>query len=276
MIEHCQLDHVAVAAEEKEVLWRRYAGDLSGRWAQGGIDPGFFWSQFEYANGMRVEILEPHDVADNDFLRRFLDRNGPGAHHLTFKVPDIEDAIDAATAAGYPPVGVNLAHEGWKEAFLHPKNVPGIVVQLAYSPERDDEWSVPTPADLPPPRAQEPARLVRVVHAVADLDDGVRLWVDLLGGNQIGAGGGAGVTWIDLAWAGAGRLRLLAPASPGGPLAKWLGDRRGRLHHLAFVVADPGAIDGARAWQGGVVEVPAVENSGVRLVLSDDEAQLLA
>ena len=284
MITGAKLDHVALAAERKETLWERYAGDLGGEWAQGGIDPGFFWSQFSYANGMRVEVLEPHNVSVNDFLRRFLDRNGPGAHHLTYKVGDIDAAIDAATAAGYPPVGVNLAHEWWKEAFLHPKNVPGIVVQLAYSPEGvddgdsedDEEWSAPRPADLPPVRVPEPASLVRVVHAVADLDEGIRLWVDLLGGEHTGEGGDTDATWVDLSWPGPGRLRLMTPRSRDTVLAAWLGDKSGRLHHLAFTVEEPGSIKGARprSDRDGVVELAADDNSGVKLVISEDAAAL--
>lgn len=285
MIEESKLDHIAVAGEAKEALWQRYAADLGGRWAQGGIDPGFHWSQFEYANGMRVEVLEPHNVEIYDFLRRFLDHNGPGAHHLTYKVPDITAAIEAADAAGYPPVGVNLSHEWWKEAFLHPKNAPGIVVQLAFSPERPDgdvddgddaDWESATPPSLPAPRTRAPAALVRVVHAVADLDEGIRLWIDLLGGVQAGEGDAGDCRWIDIAWPGPGRLRLVAPASPDSHLAGWLGDRRGRLHHLAFTVDEPTSVTGARPLGGDLTEVAASENFGVRLVLAVEEDALLS
>ena len=82
------LDHVAVAAERQRELWPRYAGDLAGKWVAGDdaadYEIGFLAAQVAFANGMKVEMLEPFAVEVNDFLRRFLDRSGPGPHHLTF------------------------------------------------------------------------------------------------------------------------------------------------------------------------------------------------
>ena len=93
MIPEIDLDHVAVAAERQSDAWPRYAGDLAGEWMAGGFTIGFASAQLRFANGMRIEVLRPHEVERNDFLRRFLDRNGPGPHHLTFKVTDIVSAL---------------------------------------------------------------------------------------------------------------------------------------------------------------------------------------
>ena len=38
-----------------------------------------------------------------------------GLHHITFKVPDIDLALREVRAAGYHPVGTNLAHAAWRE-----------------------------------------------------------------------------------------------------------------------------------------------------------------
>src|SRR3982074_315909 len=51
MIERIDLDHVAVAAERLDDLWPRYAGDLAGAWAGGGVTPGFASAQVAFANG---------------------------------------------------------------------------------------------------------------------------------------------------------------------------------------------------------------------------------
>src|SRR6266498_780258 len=99
-------DHVAIATERWSDAWPRLAGDLGGRWASGGYALGYAPMQLRYANGMKIELLEPHDVERNDFLRRFLDRHGPGPHHFTFKVPDISVMLDTLDANGFPPVNV--------------------------------------------------------------------------------------------------------------------------------------------------------------------------
>ena len=100
------LDHVAVAVERWPDAWPTYAVELGGRWSSGGLNVGFGPAQLRYANGGRVEILQPWKAEDNPFLRRFLDRHGPGPHHLTFKVPDLVGALDLARDAGFAPVAV--------------------------------------------------------------------------------------------------------------------------------------------------------------------------
>lgn len=268
------LDHVAVAVEDQHDAWPRYAGDLAGRWVGGGGTAGFWSAQVAYANGMKVEVLQPHRVDLNDFLRRFLDRSGPGPHHLTFKVDDIGAALTAVEGAGYAPVGVNLASPWWKEAFLHPKDAPGIVVQLAQSSAGGDWEDDPPPTSLPAPRTPTPATLVHITHAVADLAEGTRLFRDLLGGSVVADEATAGLRWTELAWPGAGRLRLISAAGeaePAAALRSFLGDRPGRLHHLAFVTEGPEDVPGSTITEEGIVVVDAPANHGVRLHLAADD-----
>lgn len=261
MIAGIRLDHVAVAAERWEDAWPRYVAELGGRWVGGGESVGFAAHQVEYANGMRLELIRPHAVEDNDFMRRFLDRNGPGPHHLTFKVDDIEAALGAAESAGFRPVGVDLTWPEWKEAFLHPKDAPGVVVQLA---ESHGSWAS-EPAPGFPASQHGVASLDRVVHAVASLDEGLALFAGLLAGAEVGRGssadgGGEDGSWVELAWPGPGRVRLVE-GRPGSAVAAWVGDRAGRVHHLAFTC--PWLPAGAAP-----VVVEPSENLGTRLVLS--------
>jgi catechol 2,3-dioxygenase-like lactoylglutathione lyase family enzyme len=268
VIADIDLDHVAVAAERQADAWARYAGELAGEWLGGGGTPGFWSAQVRYANGMKVEVLEPYLAEQNDFLRRFLDRSGPGPHHLTFKVKDIRTALGQAEEAGYRPVGVDLSNEMWMEAFLHPKDAPGVVVQLAQSGfDGEGDWGSDRPDDLPAPLADRPAQLDRVVHAVRQLDEGLRLFADLLAGQEQGRGDDEGGRWVDLAWPGPGRVRLLEPSDVSSPVAEWIGDRAGRVHHLEFTADDPAALTGGRPLGDGSVEVPPEANLGVRLIV---------
>jgi hypothetical protein len=260
------LDHVAIALERRSQAWARYARDLGGGWAGGGPGGGFVFSQLQFANEMKVELLEPHDVSENDFLRRFLDRSGPGIHHLTFKVADFEAAVDASSAAGFEPVGVTRDDPNWREAFLHPKSACGIVVQLAYAGQ-DDDWDdeEPEPADLPP-AARRPASLDRVVHYVADLGAARSLFEGLLGGRPVGEGSDVTGSHVELAWSGPGRIRLLQP-SRGTADSQWLGTRIGRAHHLAFTATDPASIPDTVARRDGHYEIDPDANFGVRLIV---------
>jgi methylmalonyl-CoA/ethylmalonyl-CoA epimerase len=264
VISSIDLDHVAVALERRTDAWPRYVGDLCGRWLASGDSIGFAAAQLRFANGMKLEALEPASVDRNDFLRRFLDANGPGTHHLTFKVGDIRAALADAEDAGIHPVGVDLGDPEWQEAFLHPKAALGVVVQLAQS---SGSWSSPPPEDLPSPVVDEPAVLDHVGHAVRSVDEGVTLFAGLLGGTAVREGDDVDGRWVELAWPGPGRVRLVEPVAPTSGLHEWLDGRPGRIHHLAFTLDDPEAVPGARHAGAGLWEVGPEANHGVRLRL---------
>jgi methylmalonyl-CoA/ethylmalonyl-CoA epimerase len=253
-----ELDHLAVAMEDHADGMPRYAGQLGGTFAGHGAGIGFSPLQVEYANGMRVEMLRPNMTEHNDFLRRFLDRSGPGPHHLTFKVPSLDDAIDASEAAGYPVINIDRSYPEWLEGFVHPKMAHGIVVQMAQTSADGDEWRR-RPSWFPEPAAS-PASLDHVEHWVASLDGALELFESVLAGERVDEGDG----WVELGW-GAGHIRLVKPSGAGDEA--WLAGGPGRVHHAAFSVDDPRAIPGANALADGRYEVAPEDNLGLRLIL---------
>ena len=274
--EDIALDHVAVAVEAWGEAWPRYVVELGGEWASGGLNVGFGPAQLRFANGARLEILQPWQTEANPFLRRFLDRDGRGPHHLTFKVPDIRRALADAEAAGFTPVSVDLSDPGWKEAFLHPRQAGGIVVQLA---QAAGSWEAPPPEGFPIERPPEPAALLRATHAVADLDAALALYAGLLGGRVEHHHSSGPSSWraATVRWTGPLALRLVAPTSGDMELLAWLGGRPGRLHHL--VVAQPGVatrtpsapnhVPGVLAGEQVRTVIEPDANLGTRLVVVD-------
>jgi catechol 2,3-dioxygenase-like lactoylglutathione lyase family enzyme len=267
------LDHLALAAEDAWDNFDRYAGDLGGQFVSGAVDPGFYWGQVRFANGMRVELLEPDHPEQFDFLRRFLDRNGPGPHHITVKVPDLDATVATATGLGYTIASRNEG-DTWREAFLHPKSSHGIVVQLTEVPgtelgvdddgSEDPDLRAPL-AGMVPGRRKEPATLERLVHLVADLDRATELFDQVLGASTVGEGEFALGTARDMTWPGPGRITLLQPSADAA--LAWMGDRPGRLHHVEFRLADPGGVRGAHRIAANRWEVRPEHNLGTRLHL---------
>jgi len=254
-----KLDHIAVAVEQWSDAWPRYVHQLGGTWHSGGVNSGFSPAQLSYANGARVEVLQPWEPEENPFLRRFLDHSGPGPHHLTFKVPDIEDMLERVRKAGFEPVGVRLSDPHWREAFLHPRQATGVVVQVA---QAEFEWSSPAPEGFPTVAEAPAASLLYVTHVVRHLDAGLALFHVLLGGDITARAVSPGGAWefVDLAWPGPLAIRLVAPTSEADSTSSvltWLGGRQGRVHHLAFEVPAPGP-----AWDGVAVD-PATESAPV-------------
>ena len=126
------LDHLAIGTPALTDGWDLFGGVLGGtlglRRRLAGVLVGPAQSS---PRGPKIELLTPAGGPDAAFLERFLAAHGPGAHHLTFVVPDIEQMLARMRAFGIEPVGVNLANPSWKEAFLHPRSAHGIVVQVA-------------------------------------------------------------------------------------------------------------------------------------------------
>lgn len=77
-----------------------------------------------------VELLEPLEPGSP--IARFLARRGPGIHHVCYRVPDLDRALDRARAAGYRLVDETPRRgaAGRRIAFLHPATTAGILLEL--------------------------------------------------------------------------------------------------------------------------------------------------
>ena len=78
----------------------------------------------------KIELLEP--TSDDSPVAKFIEKNGPGIHHLAYEVEDLEAAIARLMAEGarmideQPRTG---AH-GSRIAFIHPKSSNGVLTEL--------------------------------------------------------------------------------------------------------------------------------------------------
>lgn len=217
MADAVRLDHVAIGLPRIVDAMPFVVGALGATPTIGGPNAGFRGGQWRFANGALLELIEPAGPPGG-FLHRFLAARGPGVHHLTFKVPVFADAIAHARTCGYEVVGIFDAHPAWKEAFLHPKQAQGIVVQIVEAhPELipPGEWHEgwrPPPA---PPPAARPASLVALRLVAASREAALHQWRDTLGGSPIEHDGALAFAWPD------SPLRLavvIDPAAEPGPL----------------------------------------------------------
>lgn len=121
------LHHVAIAHGDDAVCTDALTS-LIGPADHTEEGPGFIERMYEL-DASYVQTLQ----ADGDgVVQRFLDKRGPGLHHMAFEV----DAIDAALA-DLRERGVRLIDEearaggmGTRIAFLHPSTFGGVLVEL--------------------------------------------------------------------------------------------------------------------------------------------------
>lgn len=98
---------------------------------------GFRTAVVEASTGqLRVEVIAPS--APESFVARFLDRRGASVHHVTFEVEDWDRAIAACGHHGVEIFGERDGETrgvGWREAFIHPRDTGGMLVQIFWQAE---------------------------------------------------------------------------------------------------------------------------------------------
>jgi len=136
MIKVKHIDHVAIAVSDAG----ESARDLGGlfelpatpleRVADQKTDVIFLQPEGDTA----IELICP---SGNQSLARFLEKRGPGLHHICFEVDDLPASLSALKAAG-----VSLIDEvprrgarGHWVAFLHPQATGGVLYELCQKGE---------------------------------------------------------------------------------------------------------------------------------------------
>jgi methylmalonyl-CoA/ethylmalonyl-CoA epimerase len=125
-----EFDHAGVATDDCDALVDLY-GDL--------FDAPLVHE--EVFDGLRVaflgvgtsyfELLEPLPGAGGA-IATYLERDGPGIHHVALRTDDAAAALETARAAGAVPIDDDPRPGAWGHdvAFLHPDSTGGVLVEF--------------------------------------------------------------------------------------------------------------------------------------------------
>ena len=82
----------------------------------------------------RIELLEP--TTPESPIARFLERRGPGLHHVCVAVDDLDATLEHLAGSDVTPIspGLRTGAGGHRVAFLHPRDTGGVLLELS---ERD-------------------------------------------------------------------------------------------------------------------------------------------
>ncbi len=126
-----KISHIAVAAsnpEQAKVLYQDILGlNFTGSEPvqQEGVTTHFY-----EAGESSVEILEPFST--DTPVGKFIDKRGPGLHHIALEVEGLDDYVTRLKQAGI----VLLSDKPQKGAhdmriiFIHPKSAGGVLIEL--------------------------------------------------------------------------------------------------------------------------------------------------
>lgn len=129
------IDHVGIAVNSLREAAARWSAILGEPPAGEETVPseGIRAAFFGEGSG-RIELIEP--LSPESPIARFLERRGPGIHHLCVRVPDLAAAVARAEAAGAEaiPPRLRTGAGGARIAFLHPRTLGGVLLELREDP----------------------------------------------------------------------------------------------------------------------------------------------
>ncbi|CAN5798459.1 methylmalonyl-CoA epimerase [soil metagenome] len=126
-----RIDHVGVAVEDLDralELYRDRYG-LAEQHRETVEQFGVEAALLGVGDG-HVELLEP--TSADSAVGRFLEKNGPGMHHVAYQTTDIDATLERVREVGIrlidsePRIGIR----GSRVAFLHPHDTGGVLTEL--------------------------------------------------------------------------------------------------------------------------------------------------
>lgn len=126
-----KISHIAIVVPELESamgFWVEALGlDLEHieHVADQGVDVAFL-----PVGESDIELLTPVD--NESGVARYLEKHGPGMHHICFEVDDLEETLARLKDADIPLINEEptIGTGGKKIAFIHPKGTNGVLVEL--------------------------------------------------------------------------------------------------------------------------------------------------
>ncbi len=122
-----RVDHVGIAIDSIETGEPFLEALGCEKILEEPVDDEFKWAYYELGDASRIELIAP--IAEETFLTNYLEEHGPGLHHVTLEVGDIDRIIEALQDAGIRVVDYTERAD-WTEAFVSPANPTGTLFQL--------------------------------------------------------------------------------------------------------------------------------------------------
>jgi methylmalonyl-CoA/ethylmalonyl-CoA epimerase len=129
-----RFDHVAIAVRHinpaMEFFRRYFPAEVVNYPIRSSSQGNFVLAHIDAA-GFKIEFLQsPGPNVADDFVSRFIQRYGPGMHHVTIDVKDFDGVLERLRADGQRIVGRESNWRGERQFFISPKSSMGTLVQV--------------------------------------------------------------------------------------------------------------------------------------------------
>ena len=130
-----KIDHIAIAVNDVEASAKIYQDALgvSEIEFETGESEGVKIAIIPMENG-RIELMQPTN--DDSPIKKFLDKKGPGLHHMALETDNIEGEVERMEGCGVQFLGkIRPGSAGTKVTFIHPKSLNGVLAELCSHPK---------------------------------------------------------------------------------------------------------------------------------------------
>lgn len=129
-----KIEHIAIAVTDMEAslaFWRDALGLTFTGIEQVAAEESEI--AFLETDNAHIELVRPTTASSG--IARYIDKKGPGMHHICLGVADIESAMQQIADAGFELINETprTRDNGTRYAFVHPKSTGGVLVEL-YEP----------------------------------------------------------------------------------------------------------------------------------------------
>lgn len=123
-----EFDHAGIATDDADATTDLFAGLLGAEAVHEETFDGMTVVFIDLGNGY-LELLEPQE---DGAIATYLERNGPGIHHLAFATDDAAAALETARGLGIECIDKEPRRGAWghRVAFLHPRDTGGVLVEF--------------------------------------------------------------------------------------------------------------------------------------------------
>ena len=131
-----KIDHIGIAVADAEAALAVYRDALGLELTASEPVAGQQLISYHLRLGeSHLELLAPTEP--NSVIAKFLDRNGPGIHHIALAVDDIEAEIARLKETDLQLLGEKptLGAGGKKVIFFHPRSTGGVLLELCEDPQ---------------------------------------------------------------------------------------------------------------------------------------------
>ena len=130
-----KIDHIAIAVNDVEASAKIYQDALGVSEIEFETveSEGVKIAIIPMENG-RIELMQPTN--DDSPIKKFLDKKGPGLHHMALETDNIEGEVERMEGCGVQFLGkIRPGSAVTKVTFIHPKSLNGVLAELCSHPK---------------------------------------------------------------------------------------------------------------------------------------------